>query len=307
MQTDYSMAEIMPIVAELSAKYTRRQSSSIPFELARQLTEAVLYCIRENDSVADNSAAQDRRSQAQPSPPQQTEHAIPAALMAYRSGRQRVLDKVIRSQALYEELLANFRSFGNIAYRDTVEQGLLAFFQYYDVEFAPQDTIITMDYPVLGNLQNLQGADAIYEYLNSLRLEQAFLKPFPEDYVRATLIQHHRDCDALLLNPCSLVLRNVLGCMIAGRSVASGRFTEEEYRMVELFLAPFSVSLPDCCSLPGHDLHSLKLELERLLLPFMQTYYPDEPLLFDYLKLDLPDFAAELITSARYGNLSRFF
>ena len=37
----------MPIVAELADKYTGKESTSITYEKARQLMEAVLYCIHE--------------------------------------------------------------------------------------------------------------------------------------------------------------------------------------------------------------------------------------------------------------------
>ena len=45
--TGYEMEELVPIVAELAQKYTSFESTSVTYERAEQLMEAVLYCIRE--------------------------------------------------------------------------------------------------------------------------------------------------------------------------------------------------------------------------------------------------------------------
>ena len=44
---NYSPEELLPIVAELAASYTGDEHSSISYEKAGQLMEAVLYCIEE--------------------------------------------------------------------------------------------------------------------------------------------------------------------------------------------------------------------------------------------------------------------
>ncbi len=43
----YRMEELIPIVGRLAEKYTGFESSSITYEKAGQLMEAVLYCIHE--------------------------------------------------------------------------------------------------------------------------------------------------------------------------------------------------------------------------------------------------------------------
>lgn len=49
---DYKMEDLLPVVAELAEKYTSKESTSLPYEKARQLMEAVLYCIREGEEYA---------------------------------------------------------------------------------------------------------------------------------------------------------------------------------------------------------------------------------------------------------------
>lgn len=46
--TGYEMEELLPLVAKLAAKYTSGESTSVTYEAAGQLMEAVCYCIREN-------------------------------------------------------------------------------------------------------------------------------------------------------------------------------------------------------------------------------------------------------------------
>lgn len=43
----YGLEEILPVVSYLTNKYTSGESSSVPYEKAEMLMEAVLYCIRE--------------------------------------------------------------------------------------------------------------------------------------------------------------------------------------------------------------------------------------------------------------------
>ncbi len=42
----YDMNDLVPIVAMLTEKYTGNDSSSVTYEKANQLMEAVVYCIR---------------------------------------------------------------------------------------------------------------------------------------------------------------------------------------------------------------------------------------------------------------------
>ena len=46
---DYGMSELVPIVGKLAEKYTGHEHTSISYEKAEQLMEAVLYCICETE------------------------------------------------------------------------------------------------------------------------------------------------------------------------------------------------------------------------------------------------------------------
>ena len=45
-----SIEELLPVMAHLADKYTSKESTSVSYDTAQRLMEAVLYCIHECDS-----------------------------------------------------------------------------------------------------------------------------------------------------------------------------------------------------------------------------------------------------------------
>lgn len=50
---NYEMEELLPIVAKLAERYTSKESTSVSYECAQRLMDAVLYCI--NQCNSDNN------------------------------------------------------------------------------------------------------------------------------------------------------------------------------------------------------------------------------------------------------------
>lgn len=171
----YTMEELLPIVGELAEKYTSKESSSITYERAMQLMEAVIYCIAHFESRENLLRAQ----------------VLPPAKEAYQIGYESVIQKVKEAQDKYNRLLVFFDDFGNRNYRDTVEKALPGFFLYYNPRFAPTDNIITMDYPMFGLDMSLEGIDMIAEYIDAIWEEQKYLLKLPRNYVIGELRIFH--------------------------------------------------------------------------------------------------------------------
>lgn len=171
----YTMEELLPIVGELAEKYTSKESSSITYERAMQLMEAVIYCIAHFESRENLLRAQ----------------VLPPAKEAYQIGYEGVIKKVKEAQDKYNRLLVFFDDFGNRNYRDTVEKALPGFFLYYNPRFAPTDNIITMDYPMFGLDMSLEGIDMIAEYIDAIWEEQKYLLKLPRNYVIGELRIFH--------------------------------------------------------------------------------------------------------------------
>lgn len=173
------MEELLPIVGRLARRYTGMDSTSISYEKAQQLMEAVLYCIREAELASPNGVA------SRETPPGEL----------YEAGKAAVERKVKKALELYHQLLPDFCDYGNPYLSDTFFKGIPLFFQWYDLEFEPQSTVITLDYPVLKDLSSYSGIDRIYEFLVCIAQEQRFLGTFPEGYVEGLLRSCYRDAE----------------------------------------------------------------------------------------------------------------
>lgn len=196
---EYTMEELIPVVAELARKYTSGESTSVTYERANQLMAAVLYCIKECGEGSVPAAK-----------------AGLSAKEAYRLGYERTVEKVKRAQEKYNAMIVDFRAYGNENYHDTVTRALPGFFQRYDVRFAPQETVISMDYPVLRPLFGIAGIDAVEQYVECIAMEQKFLGRLPEDYVVCALYLFRKDYRKQFFNICEVVLQDILGHMLLG-------------------------------------------------------------------------------------------
>lgn len=192
LQGEYSMEELVPIVSKLAFRYTGGEHTSVSYERAQMLMEAVLYCVREFRTSQGNALMA---------------KAIPAE-EAYRRGQEIVMDKVRELQKLYNEMISEFKDYGSLCLRDTVRKGIPAFLKHYDFQFAPQETLITLDYPVQERLEQISGVSRVLAYMKCICREQAYLGKMDEGEVIAILHAYHRDYGYLMENICEIVQKN---------------------------------------------------------------------------------------------------
>lgn len=171
----YTMEELVPIVAMLVEKFTKKESSSVTYERARQLMDAVIYCIAHLETGKNLLI---------------TDSQFPAK-EAYRLGYEAVIRKVRKTKEKYNRLIEFFDHYENQNYQATVERALPGFFLYYDARFAPTENIITMDYPVLGLDMQLEGVDMISQYIDAIWEEQQYLMKFPRNEIINQLRSFH--------------------------------------------------------------------------------------------------------------------
>lgn len=262
----FEMEELVPIVGRLAEEYTSFESTSIPYEKAEQLMEAVLYCIHEAEMP------QGTENVYAPEAGKETHGHLPvsekklSARQAYQKGKSCVEQKTKQALELYHEILAGFVSCGNHCLHETFTEGLPEFFRWYDVKFNPQNAIITLDYPVLKDISGLTGIDKIYEFLKCICLEQKFLQRFPEEYV-VEILEHYAQRvsgssytgQELVENICEIVLGTVLPHILLRKPLSDLSFREEEYvKLQEIFSQ---------AELPG-----LQQLLADAAKAFLQTY-----------------------------------
>ncbi|MDE5866091.1 MAG: hypothetical protein K2H31_05775, partial [Lachnospiraceae bacterium] len=187
---DYQMDELLPIVSELAQKYTGYESTSVTYEKAQSLMEAVLFCLSEyNNSCATGLANKDISVKEQ-----------------YNIGAKLLFEKVDDIRKIYNEISLQFEDFGVKCLYDTIQKGIPHFLKCYDIKFCPQNTILTLDYPLLIDCSSLKGADAVYEYIRAIQIEQIFLSAFDRNYVISVLEKYDSEYRYMIENICSIVL-----------------------------------------------------------------------------------------------------
>lgn len=211
---NYEMEELLPVVKKLTDKYTSKESTSVSYEVAKQLMEAILYCIHEFDSISGNLPAGDK----------------PDGETAYQEGSRIVFEKVEHAKRIYHRMLRNFSDYGCRNYRDTIVDGMPAFFINYDYRFNPQDHVLTLDYPVIRDLSSKTGVDLILEYLEDIEYEQIFLRFFHQESIVHLLELERPDYRELYLNNiCQPILLRAVECLIADENLANLKLDEKQF------------------------------------------------------------------------------
>lgn len=273
----YQIEELLPIVAELAGKYNSYENTSMTYEKAQQLMEAVLYCIAETHAPGERALRNTELS----------------AKEAYQTGLKIVENKVRGLRETFNELMQHFRSYGNRCLDDTVRGGIPEFLKWYDPKFCPQNTILTLDYPVLKDLSIRSGIDRIEAYVSCICLEQRFLALFPENYVRGVL----EACSPLgseeIHNLCSEVWQNVIGHVLLKKTFDDSAFTAEEC----------SVIAEQLLKMEEQD---LKEGITKLAAGLLRAC-PEREELLHYFAGELTGIAARMFQAVRHGTLSHLF
>ena len=275
--------DLVRLVAKLTEKYTRKESTSITYATAEKLMGAVIYTLREaEDFVTDE---------------QETQLFVKGSYDlegAYRKGYEVILSKTSMAQKFYNEMIQEFFDYGNRCYFETVVKGFPAFFLYYDTKFEPQNHILTLDYPILSDLHLEQGINLIEQYLWAIEMEQVFLGSFERTDILQLLSDFHKDYPELIINICEVVLRNAIGCMLSGHTPFMLRIDVEDYPFI---------------SQKVHQMKQkdLEQEIRELLQKMVLQYFGNNLKLVRYLQNDVHNFCVSLYNAVEHNCLNRIF
>ncbi len=272
MKSQYEMEELVPIVAKLAAKYAAGESTSVTYERAQGLMEAVLYCIREAQREG-GSLLFTKETGAQ---------------QMYETGYLYVEEKVRKALRLYNEILPEFVCYGNKCLHSTFVNELPEFFKWYDILFEPQNTILTLDYPVLRDISQYTGIDRIYEFIRCVHLEQKFLSVFPEEYVKKALSQYDDQYEDMVENICEIVFMSAAGHILADRKMSEFHLEEADCHKVRECLARMELS-------------AAKKQLMQAMEEFVKKYCEGDGELLDYLGASADGILIRLKNAAECG------
>lgn len=274
----YEIEDLVPIVAKLAEGYTSKESSSISYDRAQQLMEAVLYSIREGEGAEQFSLAQ-------------KDELSPEKM--YEIGAKRVEEKTKETLNLYNEMMAHFSSYENKCLDDTVVKGLPEFFKWYDCKYEPQNTILTLDYPVLIENPEHTGIDKICDYVLCIQLEQKFLNQFSSEYVIEILSKFNKHYRVMIENICEIVLMNVICHIVAEKKISILDFEPEEYLKLQALIQMETPS-------------DLRDKLKNAINVLIREYYENDENLMEYLYKAVDNISVRMKTAADNGNLCFF-
>lgn len=237
--------ELVAIVGRLAEKYTGYESTSLSYEKAEQLMEAVLYCISEVELCKENAVLSIEEQSVQ---------------KMYERGVDCVEKKVKKALDIYHEILPQFMYYQNKYLYDTFIKGLPEFFKRYDIKFEPQNTILTLDYPVLKDLSKYRGIDKIYAYIICIDLEQKFLRLFSESDIIQLLRRYHSQYQDIADNLCEIVFTDMIGHMLAKKPLSEQEFDQKDILQIEKVFMQMS-------------LQEIKQQLEDAVVKFIEQYY----------------------------------
>lgn len=219
-QTIYKIEDLLPVVSELATEYCGYEHSSVSYEKAQELMKAALYCIHEYEFSSEGMPLSFKTSPKD----------------AYLCGREMVKHKFEKLQEIYRELMEDFEDYGMECLRDVATCGILEFIEKYDIKYAPQETFLTFDYPIIKSIQGLSGVDAVLEYTDGIYLEQQFLKKFDVSYILEILQEYCREYEFLLENICCIVILNIVGHFILKKPLSEKGWSRSEREIAEGFL-----------------------------------------------------------------------
>ncbi len=275
---DYQMEELLPIVSELAQKYAGYESTSITYEKAQLLMEAVLFCLNEYNSSATDSLVQRDISVKE----------------QYSIGAKLLFEKVENIRKIFNEISFQFEDFGVKCLYDTVQKGIPQFLKWYDIKFCPQNTILTLDYPLLIDCSFLTGADAVYKYIRAIQTEQIFLRKFDKNYVMLVLEKYNSEYSDMIENICSIVLTDIIGHIAIKKPLNDIDFLYEEYLQLSKIFAGKSIS----------DIENV---VKDLIKKIVSRFYENDMDMLEYLCYETNNIAVRIYTANQHEQLSKIF
>lgn len=273
---EYTIEELVPVVGKLAEKYTAGESTSITYEMAEQLMGAVLYCIHELEESGYNSLILNEE--------------MMTAQKAYEIGALYVEEKAKKALDLYNEVLKGFCHYENQCLWDTVVKELPEFFKRYNTRFEPQNTILTIDYPVLKDISAYTGIDKIYEFIKCIYCEQRFLNLFPANYVITILSKYNGHWKGSIENVCEEVLICVIGHFLVGKPLTQVDLDEADYSCIKEKFAQT-------------DLNDISQRLGNMVETFVKDYCENDRDLLGYLSGAIKGIVVRLKNAADNGVL----
>ena len=194
------------LLSKETERYTNGESSSVKVETAQNILQSIFYCIGTYlKSFPDTDLSVTTLKQK------------PLSEL-YHQGTNLIVLQFTSAKQLFESIQKHSLVTDNIAYNDTLQNGISAFFSDYDFDFATHESHGSIDYPLSHDKLDLVGVEYIFSYLQKISLENEFCLHFSGDDIHFLLQGYHENYKDLLINIFDFVLTNALGLLLAGKN-----------------------------------------------------------------------------------------
>ncbi|SFB02746.1 DUF6179 domain-containing protein [Clostridium frigidicarnis] len=189
--------------------YTKDESSSVMVEVAESILQCIDYTIGIYLKTFDNleSIIEEIKNTN--------------LFDMLKMGHDLIKEKILYSKKLLHEINENKLEVDNYSYSDTIDYGIPLFFKEYNDLFSAHETPASIDYQLYIDNMDYIGIEYIFNYLETLSLENEFCNNFHISEINKVLRGYDKKCELLLINIFELVLINSLGVIICGKDLNS--------------------------------------------------------------------------------------
>jgi len=138
--------------------------------------------------------------------------------------------------------------------------------------------MIIINYSTWNDVSSDKGIDKIWNFLQSVLLEQKFLQAFPKQEIYRVLIKYDIANEGETENLCEIILRTIMMNIFLGKYPLDSEFTKEDcIRLQELF--------------KGMREDEIEKQFQKIVQKLVENYYGGDEKLQDYLCIGLRDMA----------------
>lgn len=259
--------QILQILSELIIKYNRGESTSLKTEKAQKLLISVFYAL---DACLSSFS--------------QPEEAIDCLQCRslkeiYADGLEMLEACLAETKKLYQKVMDNKLAVFVEVYNSTLDEGILAFLNKYDIVYSAQDTIITVDYPLLFDNRKIQGVFYIKQYLERLSLETSFCRLFAGRDITQLLADYGRayeiDYREAIINIFEIVLTNSIFSVLLEGNSGNILISDSQFNLLAEKLKGLDRNI--CSAILSHAISVLIHELniiDQQLINYIHDFQP---------------------------------
>ncbi|MEN6463332.1 MAG: DUF6179 domain-containing protein [Syntrophomonas sp.] len=216
--------QLMSLLRDLITRYTKGESTSVKAETAQSILLSILYsidaCISNTNNPVDAIALLKADN----------------IIELYEKGLTVVSSCLAEAKSLYQEILNKKLNIPLKAYQATIDEALPEFFISYDVIFKAQDTMASIDYPLLFDDMRIKGIYYIKQYLKKLEIETEFCSLFAIEDIEKLLLNYGRvydlDYREALINIFEVLLTNSIFSALSSNNPNKLSITKHQYEIL---------------------------------------------------------------------------